>query len=134
MKWSFSDWENYLIRDRKLAPETWVAGHLKPRLKRMLAFVIEAARSSLAQDLGNGMPFGLFGADIIFDDTLHPWLTEVQKGPGLSFDDPIKQKVIPAMLNEAIAIMLEVRRRKRDGLGLEILDAVSGFEWVARET
>lgn len=133
LKWSFSDWENYLIRDRKLAPENWVEGHLKPRLKRMLSFVTEAARSSLAQDLGNGMPFGLFGADIIFDDTLHPWLTEIQKGPGLSFDDPIKQKVIPAMLNEAVAIMLEVRRRKRDGLGLEALDAPRGFEWVIRE-
>jgi tubulin polyglutamylase TTLL9 len=133
LKWSFSDWENYLIRDLKLAPENWIEGHLKPRLKRMLAFVIDAARSSLAQDPGSGMPFGLFGADIIFDDTLHPWLTEVQKGPGLSFDDPIKQKVIPAMLNEAMAIMLEIRRRKRDGLGLDRLDAAHGFEWVVQE-
>ena len=134
LKWSFSDWENYVVRDLGLAVENWVEGHLKPRLKRMLSFVVDAARSALAQDLGNGLPFGLFGADIIFDDTLHPWLTEVQKGPGLSFDDPIKQKVIPAMLNEAIAIMLEVRRRKRDGLGLDQLDAVHGFEWVARES
>lgn len=134
LKWSFADWENYLIRDRKLAPENWVEGSLKPRLKRMLSFVIEAARPSLAQGLENGLPFGLFGADIIFDDTLHPWLTEVQKGPGLSFDDAIKQKVIPAMLNEAVAIMLEVRRRKREGMGLNHLDSMHGFEWVIRET
>lgn len=133
LKWSFADWENYLIRDLKLAPENWVEGILKPRLKRMLAFVIEAARPTLAENLGTGMPFGLFGADIIFDDALHPWLTEIQKGPGLSFDDAIKQKVIPAMLNEAVAIMLEVRRRKRDGVGLDQLDAVNGFEWVIHE-
>lgn len=134
LKWSFSNWEKYLIEDRKIAPPNWVEGHLKPQLKRMFSFVVDAARASLAQGGQKGMPFGLFGADIIFDDTLHPWLTEVQKGPGLSFDDAIKRKVIPSMLNEAFSIMLEVRRRKRDGLSLEQLDAVNGFEWVARET
>jgi hypothetical protein len=40
--------------------------------------------------------------------------------------------VIPAMLNEAVAIMLEVRRRKKEGSRLNQLDAVDGFEWVIR--
>lgn len=133
LKWSFSDWENYLIRDLKLAPENYVEGYLKPQLKRMLSFVVRAAVDSLAQVPPDGLFFGLLGADIIFDDQLHPWLTEIQKGPGLSFDDAIKQKVIPPMLNEAVAIMLEVRRRKRAGLSLKELDAVRGFEWVIRE-
>ncbi len=34
------------------------------------------------------------------------------------------------MLNEAVAIVLEVQRRKRDGLSLQNLDSVRGFEWV----
>lgn len=131
LKWSFSDWENYLIHDVKVAPQNYVEDHLKPRLKRMLSFVVAAALPTLAQaPLKNGLCFGLYGADIIFDDKLHPWLTEVQEGPGLNFDDPIKQKVIPVMLNEAAAIMLEVARRKRDGVSLKTLDAVQGFEWV----
>lgn len=133
LKWSFSDWENYLIRDLKLAPENYVEGHLKPQLKRMLSFVIRAAVPSLEHQPATGLFFGLLGADIIFDDKLHPWLTEIQKGPGLSFDDAIKKKVIPPMLNEAVAIMLEVRRRKRDGLSLKELDAVRRFEWVIRQ-
>ena len=45
----------------------------------------------------------------------------------------IKQRVIPVKLNAAAAIMLEVRRRKRDGLSLEKLDAVRDFEWVIHE-
>ena len=130
LKWSFSDLESYLVRDLKLAPENYIEGHLKPQLKRMLSFVSEAAASSLVQCPAKGLFFGLFGADVILDDTLHPWLTEVQKGPGLSFDDPVKQKVIPPMLNEAVSIVLEVRRRKRDGLSLRNLEAVRGFEWV----
>ena len=45
----------------------------------------------------------------------------------------LQHSVIPVMLNEAAAIMLEVRRRKRDGLSLEKLDAVRDFEWVIHE-
>ena len=134
LKWSFSYWESYLINELKLAPENYVEDHLKPRLKRMLSFVVDSARESLAKHSDTGLFFGLLGADIIFDDTLHPWLTEIQKGPGLSFDDPIKEKVIPPMLSEAGAIMMEVRRRKRDVLSLEKLDAVKNFEWVVHET
>ena len=134
LKWSFSYWEKYLIEDLKLAPENYVEGHLKPQLKRMFSFVIDAARDALAKHPETGLFFGLLGADIIFDDKLHPWLTEVQRGPGLSYDDPIKKEVIPPMLTEAAAIMMEVRRRKRDGLSLEKLDAVQNFEWVIHET
>jgi hypothetical protein len=134
LKWSFPDWERYLIEDLKLAPQNYVAEHLKPQLKRMLSFVIEAAAPALAAGHPKeGLCFAFYGADIIFDDTLHPWLTEIQEGPGLSFDDPIKRKVIPPMLNEAADIMLEVARRKRDGLSLKTLDAVKGFEWVVNE-
>jgi len=134
LKWSFADWERYLMREVKLAPENYVNEYLKPQLKRMLAFVFDAAAHSLVQCPATGLCFGLYGADIIFDDQLHPWLTEIQKGPGLSFDDPVKRNVIPSMLNEAVSIMLEVRRRKRDGLSLAHLDAVRGFEWVIRAT
>lgn len=134
LKWSFSYWEKYLVEELKVAPENYVEEHLKPRLKRMFSFVIDAAREDLAKHPDPGLFFGLLGADIIFDDKLHPWLTEVQRGPGLSYDDPIKAKVIPPMLTEAADIMIEVRRRKRDGLSLEKLDAVKNFEWVVHET
>ena len=47
LKWSFADWENYLIRELKLAPENYVEEHLKPQLKRMLSFVVDAAAETL---------------------------------------------------------------------------------------
>jgi hypothetical protein len=133
LKWSFLDWERYLIENLKLAPPNYVETVLKPQLKRMISFVVDASAGSLSQCPAQGLCFALFGSDIIFDDTLHPWMTEVQKGPGLSFDDPIKRNVIPPMLNEAVAIMLEIRRRKREGLGFATLDAVRNFEWVIRD-
>ena len=134
LKWSFAEWERYLIQDLKLAPADFIEAHLMPRLKQMLGFVAESARQSLAEGVEHRQCFSLFGADIILDDTLHPWLTEVQKGPGLSFDDPIKATVIPPMLIEAAAIMREVADRRRSGRGFDRLDAVRDFEWVIHET
>lgn len=134
LKWSFSEWERYLIEDRKLAPKNFVREHLLPKLKRMLAFASEAAVPALSVGLpAKGMCFTLFGADIILDDTLHPWLTEIQEGPALDFDDPIKRALIPPMLNEAASIMLEIARRKREGRDLKTLDAVKNFEWVINQ-
>jgi len=134
LKWSFRDWERYLVDERKLAPNRFLEKQLKPRLKRMLSFAVDAASPVLAAGHPEqGLCFALYGADIILDDNLHPWLTEVQEGPGLGFEDPIKERVIPPMLDEAAAIMLEVARRKREGRTLKKLDAASGFEWVVNE-
>ena len=68
--------------------------------------------------------------DLILDDTLHPWLTELQLGPGLSFDDPAKERIIPNMVREAARIVLEVQQRKRRGDVLTRLDSISEFEWL----
>lgn len=134
LKWSFKEWERYLIEDRKIAPNGFVEQQLKPQLKRMLTFVVRAAAPALAERLPeNGLCFGLYGADVILDEDLHPWLTEVQEGPATGYDDPIKREVLPPMLMEAAAIMFEVARRKRDRASLKVLDAVSGFEWVLND-
>lgn len=134
LKWPFERWERYLVVECKRAPEGYLERHLKPHLKRMLSFVIRAAAPALRVGYPKrGLCFGLYGADIILDDTLHPWLTEVQEGPGLSFTDATKQALIPAVLNEAAAIMLEVARRRRGGESLKTLEAVKGFEWVINE-
>ncbi len=133
LKWSFSDWERYLVEERKIARPDFVTNELKPRLRRCLAFVVDSARAMLAQCPGKGLHFGLFGADVILDDTLCPWLAEVQKGPGLSHDDPVKRQLLPDAVGEAARIALEIRRRKRHGESLAELDAVRNFEWVIRE-
>lgn len=62
-----------------------------------------------------------------------PWLTEIQKGPGLSHDDAVKKQLLPKVLVEAANIVLEIRNRKRTGKSLAELEAVRNFEWVIRD-
>jgi hypothetical protein len=102
-------------------------------MKQALSFAVRAALRTLRRRPQSGLFFGLYGADFILDDALQPWLTEVQVGPGLSLEDDVKQRVIPAMFAEATAIVLEVQRRKREGESLASLDSVDGFEWMIRE-
>ena len=104
-----------------------------PKLKNYLAFVVDSAIDELRKVPNQGLCFGLFGADIILDDRLHPWLTEVQKDPGLSLSDPVKQRVIPPMLKETVSIMHEIQRRRRTGESLKKLESISGFELVTSE-
>ena len=55
-------------------------------------------------------------------------------GPGLSFDDPVKERIIPNMVREAVRIALEIQQRKRRGDALTRLDSVRKFEWLTNNT
>ncbi len=101
-----------------------------PRLKQILANVVRAGESKLRRTPPSGHFFGLLGADVILDDRLTPWLTEIQTGPGLSCDDPVKQRVIPAMLQGAVNIVLDVLARKKSGRSMSGLAPAPGYEWV----
>ena len=71
--------------------------------------------------------------DLILDESLRRWLTEVQLGPGLSFDDPVKERIIPNMVREAARIVLEIQQRKRRRDALTRLENVSTFEWLIND-
>ena len=130
LKWSFSELESYITLELKLADPGFIEDQLKAQIKKILRYVVHSAINTLTRKPPQGLFFGLFGADLILDDTLRPWLTEVQKGPGLSHSDPVKKQVIPPMLQEAARIVLEVQQRKRKGASLAKLDSVDGYEWM----
>eukprot|EP01049_Picozoa_sp_SAG25_P004529 SAG25_NODE_287_length_10351_cov_22.194499_5_plen_127_part_00 len=86
---------------------------------------LSATQAELTTRVGdtNGT-FQLMGADFIVEDRpsvvaggvarrLVPWLTEVQTGPGLSHDEPVKAAVMPQLLDEAVQIALAVQRTRR---------------------
>lgn len=133
LKWSFADLDSYVTKDLGLTSPGFIKNRLMPKLKKYLAFVVDSALKELRNVPRRGLFFGLYGADIILDDRLHPWLTEIQKGPGLSLSDPVKQRVIPPMLKETVSIMHEIQRRRRNGESLKNLESISGFELVTSE-
>jgi hypothetical protein len=109
----------------------WVDNTLRPALIATLRAVVRALAPSLERRRG---AFQLLGMDSILTDDLEDlWLTEIQLGPGLSVDDPVKATLIPAMLQEAAAIVLEIRDRLRRGEDPRALSARRSFQWVYAE-
>lgn len=135
LKWRFADLGRYLTEELGIAAPDFLETKLVPQLNRMIAWVAKAGRSRLFQQYpAQGDCFAVFGADVILDENLQPWLTEIQKGPGLSFlGDPVKQHVIPPMLGEAARIAFEVRERRLKGKSLKNLKSVNRYQWAVNE-
>lgn len=132
LKWDFARLQDYLSR-AKGAPPDFLTRVLPERLRQCLAYVVRACEEQLRETPVEGLFFGLYGADVILDEELRPWLTEVQRGPGLSHDDTIKQRVLPPMLRGAVSIVLEILAKKRRGEPSGELTSTYGFQWVIRE-
>jgi hypothetical protein len=133
LKWSWPRLQVYIADELGLSDRTFLEKQLKPGIHRALRYVVRASLHRLMERPENGQFYALFGADFILDDKLHPWLTEVQKNPGLSYDDPVKVAVVPPMLTEAVSLMHELQERRANGEDLRNLRSVDGFEWVINE-
>jgi hypothetical protein len=132
LKWDFGKLAAYLSEQKAAGPD-FMEQVLEPRLRDCLAYAVRASVESFTPTDSEGVVFGLYGADFILDDQLTPWLTEIQKGPGLSYDDAVKERVLPAMLRGAASIVLEILAKKRSGESLAALSSTHGYEWVIRE-
>lgn len=132
LKWTFDELDNHVAVTYGREPGAFL-NELFPRLRSIIEFAVRAVRDKLALGF-DGHYFGLYGVDLILDDTLRPWLTEIQEGPGLSIDDPVKARVVLPLLEEAVTIASEVRRRKVSKAPLDELAARRRFQWVVHET
>lgn len=106
----------------------WVDTTLRPALIGMLHLTLAAAAPLLVPRPG---AFQLLGMDTLLEDDLERvWLTEIQLGPGLSIDNPVKRTLIPSMLREAMSIVLEIRDRIAEGQDPTQLVSRRQFRWV----
>jgi len=107
LKWSLARLAQYL-HSQKRVPDAlqWTQRSIVPQLADILRNVSRASRVELGASSTarrwNGR-FELLGMDVILDDTLRPWLTEIQRGPGLSLDSALKRHVVPKLIHDMIA-------------------------------
>jgi len=111
-KWSLQQLSEYLHNKGKVnSPSVWL-DDLRVQLKNIIGKCIRGAHPQM-RALKGAFPrwdgrFELFGMDVILDEDLRLWLTEIQDGPSLSLDPGTKRHLIPEMLAELTDIILEV--------------------------
>eukprot|EP01123_Difflugia_compressa_P014350 TRINITY_DN7329_c0_g1_i1.p1 TRINITY_DN7329_c0_g1~~TRINITY_DN7329_c0_g1_i1.p1 ORF type:complete len:427 (+),score=84.72 TRINITY_DN7329_c0_g1_i1:43-1281(+) len=134
-KWTIEKLATYLKQEGKLkeTEEEWL-NRLREMLKERIAVAAMGAHEYLTskqQVPGWDGRFELFGMDVILDQNLYPWLTELQDGPGLSLDPGVKQYVIPKIIKELVNVILEIDATLRAGRPLNHpLQSLGGWHYI----
>ena len=70
----------------------------------------------------NNSCIGVYGFDIIIDDTLKPWLIEVNKSPALAADTKILKDLIPRFFEDLAKVIIDYAEDNKCDTGdLELL-------------
>jgi len=110
-KWTLDTLATYLLTHGIIENSETFLDKLRIQLEeRIRVAVNEAHPQLLAKKTTRGWDgrFELMGMDVILDEHLYPWLTELQDGPGLSLDPGIKQHVVPELIRELVDVVMEV--------------------------
>lgn len=88
-------------------------------MKDIVIKTIISAESTLRSAMETNLPtkdscFQLFGFDILLDDTLQPWLLEVNLSPSLSTDSPVDVKVKNKMIAETLTLARILTKSSRE--------------------
>lgn len=126
-KWTFADLEKYLEPKYEQVKPGFLEEVIMPQVYEILAYVAKSCGHLISRTRGEGYCFGLYGADFILDQSLKPWLTEIQLGPGYNYEDKVKARLIPRLVQEAVQIAMEMKYRKSMGEPIDKLDSQKEF-------
>jgi tubulin monoglycylase TTLL3/8 len=131
LKWSLEDLGRDVLARGLTDDPRWLDDTLRPALIALAHHVVRALAPRITRGGGG---FQLLGMDTILDaDLQQVWLTEIQQGPGLALDGPVKARLVPAMLEEAMDIVLEARDERHRGDPAVELGTRRRFQWVYRD-
>jgi len=134
LKWSLTQFATH-VADRGLVPNaTYLSHTLRPTLKSIIQRVVMAGEC-VRRRAFSARAFELFGMDTILDSELRVWLTEMQHGPGLAVDAPVKRDVVLHMLDELIALVVEIDDRRAQGqTSFPTLRSMCGWSWIVNHS
>jgi hypothetical protein len=66
-----------------------------------------------SRNIKGSISFQLFGADVIIDNDLHPYLLELNKGPDMSPRDEIDEQMKTAVQNDMFKILNIIKDEKK---------------------
>lgn len=117
-KWSFKTWQQHMLDKGLTTDPEWVTNVIKPQLRRIMEIAYRSVLPQFREHGGCGS-FALLGVDFLIDSNHRAWLLEYTKTPAghstLEADDTL----FADMMDELIAMQLELHHSKRVTEGRE---------------
>eukprot|EP01060_Flectonema_neradi_P030008 TRINITY_DN4270_c0_g2_i1.p1 TRINITY_DN4270_c0_g2~~TRINITY_DN4270_c0_g2_i1.p1 ORF type:complete len:449 (+),score=85.53 TRINITY_DN4270_c0_g2_i1:88-1347(+) len=135
LKWSLESFMNYTINSLGYS-EDRIRKTLWQNMKHCVVRTLNATAEKLRGDhpQGGRGRFELVGTDFILDSDLNVFLTEVQQGPGLAINDPVKARVLRPALTNAANLALDIQNilLAKQPVGNLSLEG-TGYEYLVHE-
>lgn len=133
LKWSLEKLKQDVFNQDLSTNPHFFEEEVFPKIKKAIAYIIQSAKKSMLKSpllkkhkqLSVFNYFALFGCDIMLDRELNPWVLEVQRGPGLSFEHESKADVLLPMARGAIESLHKYKFSEDT-----MFELPQGFSWL----
>jgi hypothetical protein len=125
-KWSLKTWNKFMLERQMIDDPSFYETKLKPQIASITEVAFRSVEKEFLKNRTMGS-FALFGIDILIDENWKPWLLEYTKSPAghstLEADDTL----FADMMDEALAIVMEVDELKQKNQPITELKSVVDF-------
>jgi hypothetical protein len=129
--WSMEQFQKYLddegFTEKFGLKADWVFTDLHERMKILAYTVFRSAQTSLVPKVGL---FDLYGLDFMIDESLNVWLLEVNTNPALHTHCTVLENILPNLIDETLAICIELFDKKIAGLKTFPITSQNKFELI----
>merc|ERR1712159_291381 len=119
--WDLEEFQSYLLNT--YGYDVWEE-KLVDRIKNVVINSLESVQDNF--EGSKGVPFEIFGYDIMVDDDFNCWLIEVNSSPAMDYSTDVTERLVQNVLEDAIKVTVdwglasEKRRKRVDTGGFEL--------------
>ncbi|XP_064642143.1 uncharacterized protein LOC135496646 isoform X2 [Lineus longissimus] len=123
----FNDYINEKHMEQKGLEKDWVKNTCTKQMQRIMLHLFNSVRHKLTAKVGF---FELYGLDFMIDDAMKVWLIEVNINPALHIGTEILKETLPPMVEESLAISIEVFEKVRKSQAIYPIRAIKNFTYL----
>ena len=100
--WDLEQFQSYLLDTYGF--DVW-EDKIVESIKNIVINSLESVQDNF--DRKNGVPFEMFGYDIMVDDDFNCWLIEVNSSPAMDYSTDVTERLVKMVLEDTIKVVVD---------------------------